>query len=109
MSLKSRIEKLEQSHGIDAPHKLIIFSMYDAHREPTEAEVEALKKSLNWNQTNEHLVLWNGERFFDNLDDYREAENPLTEAELAERSEKRLAEIRAGYATPWQPERGETL
>jgi hypothetical protein len=73
--------------------------MYNARREPTEAEVEVLKKSLNWRQKNGYIALWNGERFSVDLDDYREADNPLTEAELNERSEKILAGIRGGRET----------
>jgi hypothetical protein len=86
MSLKDRIKKLEQSQGIDVPHKLIIVNVYNARREATDAEVEALKKTLK----GDSLVLWNGERFFTSLDDYMEADNPLTEAELAERKDNVL-------------------
>ena len=95
-NLKSRVKKLEQSHGIDIPHRLSIWTMYNARREPTSAEIEALKKSLDWKGRPGMIVLWNGEEFIVDLDDYKEADNPLTDAELAERTDKRLAEIRAG-------------
>jgi hypothetical protein len=95
-NLKSRVKKLEQSHGINTPQKLSIWTMYNARREPTEAEVEALKKSLDWRDRPCQIVLWNGEEFIVDLDDYKEADNPLTDAELAEIRDKRLAEIRAG-------------
>ena len=96
-NLKSRVKKLEQSHGINIPHKLSIWTFYNARRDPTSAEIEALKKSLDWGDRPGQIVLWNGEEFIVDLDDYREADNPLTEAEVAERTEKRLAEIRAGF------------
>jgi hypothetical protein len=91
-NLKSRVKKLEQSRGVNTPHKLMIFEMYRARRSPTDAEIEALRKTLK----GDSAVLWNGERFFVDMKDYKEADNPLTDAELAERNEKILAEIRAG-------------
>jgi len=97
MSLRDRIKRLEQSHGVDKPHELIVLIMYNARREPTEAEIEAQKKITDWRGMDKQDVLWNGERFSE-IDDYREADNPLTEAKLAERDEKRLAEIRGGQA-----------
>jgi hypothetical protein len=60
--------------------------VYNARREATDAEVEALKARLK----KDSLVLWNGERFFTSLDDYMEADNPLTEAEVAERKDNVL-------------------
>lgn len=91
-NLKSRVKKLEQSRGVNTPHKLMIFEMYKARRSPTDAEIEALRKTLK----GDSAALWNGERFFVNLEDYREADNPLTDAELDEIRDKRLAEIRVG-------------
>ena len=95
MSLKSRIEKIEQTHSVDKPHELIVVSMYDARRPPTEAEIEARKKITDWRGMDKQSALWNGERF-SLIDDYRKADNPLTKAEIDERIEKRLAEIRGG-------------
>jgi len=89
MTIKDRIKKLERVKGGEQSGKLMIFSLHNARREPTDAEIEAYGKSHTG------AVIWNGERF-SGIDDYREADNPLTDAELAEIRDKRLAEIRAG-------------
>ena len=90
MTIKDRVKRLERIKGGEQSGKLMIFSLHNSRRPPTDAEIEAYRK-----KSHSGTAIWNGERL-SGLDDYREADNPLTEAELAEIRDKRLAEIRAG-------------
>jgi hypothetical protein len=61
-NLKNRVKKLEQTR-INIPERRLVIFEFGGIREPTEAEIAAYKKTVQWAGHPAHIVEWNGERF----------------------------------------------
>jgi hypothetical protein len=62
MTIKNRVEKLEQIKVNTPERRLVIFEV-GGTREPTEAEIAAYKETIQWEGSPAHIAYWNGEGF----------------------------------------------
>jgi hypothetical protein len=63
MSLRDRIRRLEKSHGKELKPVFVVMELVThlnprEPRAPTEAEIEAFKKTLDWRGCPVHLAFW---------------------------------------------------
>jgi hypothetical protein len=71
MSIKDRIKKLELIHGVDEPHKFIIYTPVGMP-DPTPEQEKAYSKTVNWKNNHVEMVLWSGKRFTSDFAEYLE-------------------------------------
>jgi hypothetical protein len=69
MSLRDRIRRLEQSHGVEPEQRIHLLTPGDKPK-PTQEQIDAFAAKLDWKKYSQQILAWTGDKFVCNGSDW---------------------------------------